>query len=104
MGDASDNIPGVPGIGPKGALALIEEYGTVEEVINNIDKIKSIKMKESLREFADQAKLSRELAEIKTDVEIDFNLEQARCDAPDNDRLRELFREFEFSTLLQDLK
>ena len=104
MGDTSDNIPGVPGIGPKGALALIEEYGTVAEVINNIDKIKSTKVKESLRHFADQAKLSRQLAEIKTDVEIDFDLEMARCDTPDNARLRELFTEFEFSSLLQDLK
>ncbi|MDP2268489.1 MAG: DNA polymerase I, partial [Deltaproteobacteria bacterium] len=104
MGDASDNIPGVPGIGPKGALALIEEYGTVAEAIKNIDKIKSARMRESLREFADQALLSRELAQIKTDVEIDFDLDQARCDAPDNARLRELFSEFEFSSLLQDLK
>jgi DNA polymerase-1 len=104
MGDASDNIPGVPGIGPKGALALIEEYGTVEEVINNIDKIKSTRMQQCLREFADQAMLSRKLAEIKTDVEIAFDLEMARCDAPDNARLRELFTEFEFSSLLQDLK
>ena len=104
MGDASDNIPGVPGIGPKAALALVEEYGTVEEVINNIDKIKSIRMKQLLTEFADQAKLSRRLAEIKTDVEIAFDLEMARCDTPDNARLRELFTEFEFSSLLQDLK
>jgi len=104
MGDASDNIPGVPGIGPKGALALIEEYGTVAEVISNAGKIKSARLKLLLTEFADQAKLSRELAEIKTDVEIDFDLEKARCDAPDNAKLRDLFKEFEFSSLLQELK
>ena len=104
MGDASDNIPGVPGVGPKGAQALIEEYGTIEETIKNVAKIKSTRMKQLIGEFADQALLSRQLAEIKTDVEIDFDPELARCDTPDNAKLRDLFREFEFSSLLQDLK
>lgn len=104
MGDASDNIPGVPGIGPKGALSLIEEYGTIEEIIKNVEQIKSAGMKKALKQFADQARLSRQLAEIKTDVGIDFDLEAARCGEPDAARLKGLFKEFEFSSLLQDLK
>ncbi len=103
MGDASDNIPGVPGIGPKGALSLIEEYGTVEKVIENVEKIKSAGMKKAIMESADQARLSRQLAEIKTDVEIDFDLETARSGEPDRAKLRELFKELEFSSLLQEL-
>ncbi|GAJ16579.1 unnamed protein product, partial [marine sediment metagenome] len=60
MGDASDNIPGVPGVGEKTALRLIEEFGTVEGVLENADKVRNKKVKESLREFADQARLSRD--------------------------------------------
>ncbi len=104
MGDASDNIPGVPGLGPKGALALIEEYGSVEGVLSNVEKIKSARHKQVLKESADLARLSRQLAEIKTDVEIDFDLESARCGEPDTAKLKELFQEFEFSSLLQELK
>ena len=104
MGDSSDNIPGVPGIGPKGALALIEEYGTVEAVINNADKIKSSRMQQAIKGSAAQARLSRQLVEIRTDVEIDFDLEMARCTDPDASALKELFKEFEFSSLLQEVK
>jgi DNA polymerase-1 len=104
MGDASDNIPGVPGIGPKGARALIEEYGTVEEVLHNVEKIKSARMKQVIRESAAQARLSRQLAEIRTDVDIEFDLETSRSREPDTAKLKELFKELEFSSLLQDLK
>jgi len=104
MGDTSDNIPGIPGVGPKGALALIEEFGTVDEVIENVEKIMNGRVKKAVAEFADQARLSRRLAEIRIDVDIDFDLEKARCDAPDRERLKQLFKEYEFSLLLQDLK
>lgn len=104
MGDASDNIPGVPGIGPKGALSLIEAYGTVEGAINNVEQIKSAGMKKALKQFADQARLSRQLAEIKTDVDINFDLEAARCGEPDAATLKVLFKEFEFPSLFQELK
>ena len=104
MGDTSDNIPGIPGVGPKGALALIEEFGTVDGVIENVEKIKNGRIKKAVTEFADQARLSRRLAEIRIDVDIDFDLEKARCDAPDRERLKQLFKEYEFSLLLQELK
>ena len=104
MGDVSDNIPGVPGIGPKNALRLIEEYGTVEEIIKNVEKLKNAKAKQSIREFAEQARMSRELAVIRTDADFDVDLEACRYTGPDPEVLKELFREFEFSSLIQELK
>ncbi|MDI6776901.1 MAG: DNA polymerase I [Syntrophales bacterium] len=104
MGDASDNIPGVPGIGLKTAQRLIEEYGTMEEVLKNVDRIRNAVAKENIRKFADQARLSRELAIIKTDARIDFALESCRYSGPDRDVLKKLFMEFEFSSLLDELK
>ncbi len=103
-GDASDNIPGVPGIGPKGAQALIAEFGTVEAAISNLEQIKSARFRQLLGQAADQARLSRRLAEIRTDVEMDFDLAEACGNTADSAKLQELFREFEFSSLLQDFK
>jgi len=103
-GDASDNIPGVPGIGPKNAQRLIEEYGTVEEIIRNVDKLKNARAKQSIREFAGQARMSRDLAVIRTDADFDFDLEKCRYTAPDVEALKSLFQEFEFSSLIQELK
>jgi DNA polymerase-1 len=104
MGDASDNIPGVPGIGPKNALRLIEEYGTIKEIIKNVERLKNAKAKQSIREFTDQARMSRELAVIRTDADFDVDLEKCRYTGPDPEVLKGLFQEFEFSSLLQDLK
>jgi len=104
MGDVSDNIPGVPGIGPKNAQRLIEEYGSIENIIQNVDKLRNAAAKKSIRDHVDQARLSRELAVIRKDAAFAFDLESCRHTEPDNKVLMELFREFEFSSLLQDLK
>jgi DNA polymerase I len=104
MGDTSDNIPGVPGIGPKTAHRLIEEYGSVEAVIENAEKLHNVKLRESFRQHAEQARLSRKLALIRTDVDIDFDLHDAARKEPDNESLTRLFSEFEFSSLLQQIK
>ncbi|MBU2226757.1 MAG: DNA polymerase I [Proteobacteria bacterium] len=104
MGDASDNIPGVPGIGPKGALRLIEQFGGIEEILAHPEKIHNQKTREAILANADQARLSRNLAQIRTDAEIPFDLEAGRRREPDRERLIALFREFEFSSLLQELK
>jgi DNA polymerase-1 len=104
MGDASDNIPGVPGIGPKGALRLIEQFGGVEEILAHPEKIHNLKTREAILAHADQAKLSRELAQIRTDAAITFDLEACRRSEPDRELLISLFREFEFSSLLQEFK
>jgi DNA polymerase-1 len=103
-GDQSDNIPGVPGIGPKNALRLIEEFGSVEGVLANVDKVRNPKTRVSIREFAEQARMSRELATIRTNAEFDIDLESTRYAGPDNEALKALFKEFEFSSLLQELK
>lgn len=104
MGDASDNIPGVPGIGPKTAQRLIEEYGTLENVLQNADSLRNIKLRETMRKYADQARLSHNLATIRKDIELDFDLQDAACRQPDKEALAKLFGEFEFSSLLQQIK
>ncbi len=103
-GDQSDNIPGIPGIGPKNAQRLIEEFGSVEGVLANVDKVRNQKTRECIREFAEQARMSRELATIRTDADFDIDLESTRYTGPDNEALKKLFKEFEFSSLLQELK
>ncbi len=103
MGDTSDNIPGVPGIGPKTAQRLIEQYGSVEAVIANTETLHNVKLRESFRKYADQARLSRKLALIRTDMDVDFDLNEAARKEPDTEKLAGLFREFEFTTLLQQL-
>ena len=103
-GDTSDNIPGVPGIGPKTAKRLIEEYGSVEAVIENAEKLHNVKLRESFRQHAEQARLSRQLALIRKDIDIDFNWQNAARREPDKELLTRLFSEFEFSSLLQQIK
>lgn len=104
MGDASDNIPGVPGIGPKNALRLIEDYGTIEEVIKHVDRLTNAKARQSIRQYAEQARMSRDLAMIRTDADFECDIEACRYTGPIPELLKDLFREFEFSSLLQELK
>jgi DNA polymerase-1 len=104
MGDTSDNIPGVPGVGPKTAQRLIEEYGTLENVLQNAENLRNIKLRETMRSYADQARLSHQLASIRKDIEIDFDLQDAARKEPDKEALAKLFSEFEFSSLLQQIK
>lgn len=95
-GDSSDNVPGVPGIGEKTAGKLIEEFGDLETLLNNIGKVSGKKRKENLTEFADQARLSLDLVRIKTDVPLGITRADMRVDAPDFDAFDKLCAEFEF--------
>jgi DNA polymerase-1 len=104
MGDTSDNIPGVPGVGPKTAQRLIEEYGSLETVIENADNLRNVKLRESFKKYAEQARLSRQLALIRKDVEIDFDLKDAARKEPDKELLAKLFSEFEFTALMNEIK
>jgi DNA polymerase-1 len=104
MGDASDNIPGVPGVGPKTALQLIKDYGSVEGVLQNAGKIRNERIRKAVAEHAGQARLSRELALVKTDADVDLDLDRARFKGPDREALKALFKELEFSSLIQDLE
>lgn len=102
MGDASDNIPGCPGIGPKTAMKLVGEFGGIDGVYQNIEQLKG-KQKESLEAFEDQVRLSRKLAEIILDVPVEFNQEDLLLSNPDTTKLRELFLELEFRTMAEKL-
>ena len=96
-GDASDNIPGVPGIGEKTATKLIYEYDSIENLLKNTDKLKG-KQKENLENFADQALMSKELATIMLDVPIEFNAVDLELSEPNVGELKKLFDELEFNT------
>ena len=101
-GDSSDNIPGVPGIGEKTAAKLLAEYGTLDDLLAAADQVKG-KRGESLRQFADQARLSRELATIRRDVPIQVDSDALRLTPPDADALRAIYTELEFDSLLAAL-
>jgi DNA polymerase I len=98
MGDAVDNIPGVPGIGPKTASQLITDYGSVENVIANSDKLKG-KLKEKIEQYKDQALLSKKLATIITETPVEFVEHELLLEEPDREKLFEIFSELEFRTL-----
>ncbi|HSG67562.1 MAG TPA: 5'-3' exonuclease H3TH domain-containing protein, partial [Bacteroidales bacterium] len=99
-GDASDNIPGVPGIGEKTAAKLISEFGSIENLLQNTDKLKG-KLKENLESFADQALMSKQLATIILDVPIAFEPDALRHEDPDREALSALFSELEFRTFAE---
>jgi DNA polymerase-1 len=98
QGDAVDNIPGIPGIGPKTASKLLREFGSLEGIIANADQLKG-KQKEKVIEFSEQGIMSKELATIKIDVPVDFDAEVFRYDGPDEEALRNVFQELEFRAL-----
>ena len=102
MGDPADNIPGCPGIGPKTAEKLIAEFGSIDELYKNTDKLKG-KQKENLIEFEKQVRLSRELATIITNVPIEFEKERLIREDVHKEDLRKLFEELEFRTLITRL-
>jgi DNA polymerase-1 len=100
MGDSSDNVPGVPGIGAKTAGKLIKEFGNMEGVYRNLEKVKPDRIRKALEEHRDDAYLSRELVALKTDVELDVTVDDLEPAERDRARLESLFRELEFLKLL----
>lgn len=104
MGDDVDNIPSVPGIGEKTAAALIQEFGSVEELLDNIDKIKSEKIKAAIRDNIDKIKLNKELALLDKKIELDFNLNKLKIAEPNYQELIRLFKLFEFKKFLKGLE
>lgn len=103
-GDTSDNIPGVPGIGEKTGGQLIAQFGDLENLLANIDKVSGKKRQENLRDFADQARLSLALVSLKHDCEIEYDLDRLRSQPPHLDQLTALLSELEFTSALRDLK
>ena len=100
-GDAADNIPGVPGIGPKTAIDLIKTYQSMEFLYERIDTVKKKKLHENLVKYKDQAFLSRELVTINTSLPLLFNPEEFKSKPPDNNILSRLFKDLEFRQLQQ---
>jgi DNA polymerase-1 len=101
-GDSSDNIPGIPGIGEKTAIRLIQEFGSLDSLLSRAQEVKG-KNCEKLMEFADQARLSRRLATIDCRVPIEYRFDDFSVSNPDNGRLTELFKEYGFTTLIKEL-
>lgn len=109
MGDSSDNIPGVPGVGEKTALAILQGIGDMDAIYTDLEKIRVLsfrgakKMPEKLAEHRDLAYLSRQLATIKLDVELELSADQLRNVAADNSQLLKLFQDMEFKGWLEEL-
>lgn len=101
-GDASDNIPGAPGIGEKGARDLIQTFGTMDNLLDNWDKVKRKAQQESLRDNKDLIRMSRELATIRRDLPIELNLDELVLSEPDRRAAFELFSELEFKSLMEE--
>lgn len=103
MGDSSDNIPGVPGIGEKKGIALLTQYGSLESVIEHADEIKG-KMGENLRDNIETARMSKWLATINTDAPVEFAWEDLEYKAPDTDKLIDIYTKLEFNAFIKKLR
>ncbi len=103
MGDASDNVPGVPGVGPKTAVKLISEHGSILDLYDNLDNVKNPKLKLKLEENREKALLSRELVTIKTDMDAMPSWDEIKIDSMDIDATRSVFQTFELFNLMKPL-
>lgn len=100
MGDSSDNIPGIPGVGEKTATKMIVQFGSIENAHEHLEEVKPNKAKESLREHYDMAQLSKELATINTDSPLEFSYEKAKVENPYTPEAYELCKRLEFKNML----
>ena len=100
MGDSSDNIPGCPGVGEKTAQKLISEFGSIENLLEHTDQLKGA-IKTKVESNVEKIKFSKFLATIKTDVPIELDMDSLKREAPDEEKLRSIFEELEFRTLLE---
>ncbi|WP_026584599.1 DNA polymerase I [Bacillus sp. J33] len=103
MGDSSDNIPGVPGVGEKTALKLLKEFGTLEELLNSVDKVSGKKLKEKLEEFKEQALMSKELATITREAPVEIKIEDIQYEGYEKEKVIHIFKELGFNSLLEKL-
>jgi len=101
-GDSSDNIPGVPGIGEKTSKALINQFGSLEKLLENLDKIEKTRLQEKIKQNLEQLKLSQQLATIEKGLDVKFNLEDFSISEPNYKELIPIFQELEFSSLLAE--
>ena len=99
VGDSSDNVPGVRGIGEKGAVQLLQEFGDLETILARAADVKAKRTREALQQYPEEARLSRELVTIKTDIDVALELERAAIQAPDTDALVKILTQLEFHSL-----
>lgn len=104
IGDSSDDIPGVAGIGPKSAVPLIQKYGTIENIYKHLDEIEKAGIKKKLEEGKEKAFLSKDLATIHCEVPVKIDFEKTKFSHPDFDKLKEIFLELEFKSLFVKLQ
>ena len=104
MGDTSDNVPGVRGIGEKTAMKLIQEYGSVEALLENVDEVKGKRAREGLQQHAEDARLSKQLVTIKTDCDVSVDWHDLKRSDPRLDELEGIFEELEFRSLLDRVR
>ena len=102
MGDSIDNIPGAPGIGSKGAVSIIQQFGSIENALAHWQDVKHKTYRESLRDNADLIRQSRELARIRCDLDVELNMTELKAREPDRGAAYELFRELEFQALSRE--
>ncbi|SET75932.1 DNA polymerase I [Natronincola peptidivorans] len=100
MGDKSDNIPGVPGVGEKTAVKLIKEFGSVENLVQNLQQISAVKLREKIESNVQQAILSKKLATIITNVPVEMSLENLKLEEFDRNKVLEIFKKYEFNSLM----
>ncbi|MFH2048716.1 MAG: DNA polymerase I [bacterium] len=103
MGDSSDNVPGIPGVGPKTADALLEQFENLENVLNNYGQIKAKGTRKKVEENIEKAKISKELVTIKTDVPIDIQFDDLKLKPIDYEKAKKFFLELEFTRLLKQI-
>jgi DNA polymerase-1 len=103
VGDSSDNVPGVKGIGEKGAIELITQYGPLENILAHASEITKKRPREALLQYEAEARLSKQLVTIHCDVPVELDPQQLHVNAPDTDALRALYLELEFTSLLKDV-
>ncbi|MEO6067311.1 MAG: DNA polymerase I [Gemmatimonadales bacterium] len=103
VGDTADNIPGVRGIGEKGAAELLRTYGDLENILAHADEVKNKRYREGLQQHAEAARLSRKLATLHRDVPVVLEIERWRRQSPDNEALTKLYAELEFTALLRQV-
>jgi len=104
MGDSSDNIPGVPGIGPKTATTLIQNFGDIENLLKNLEQIKKKSLKNKLLEYTEQARLSKKLCTIDTNLNLPVGIEEMKAKKLDSKRIITLFKQLEFAALLSKIE
>src|SRR4051812_7673420 len=102
IGDSSDNVPGAPGIGPKTAIALIEQFGSVENILAHVDEIKAKRPREALISHAGDVLLSKQLVTIMDELPVELNLDELKVGEPNRDALSKTFLELEFHSFVRD--